>query len=42
MTLVLLFVYTTVVAWLARNVPDVLAALFVVLALGAESQIAGC
>lgn len=42
MTLALLLVYTAVVAWLARHVPDVLAGLFVVLALGAASQIAGC
>lgn len=42
MTLALLLVYTAVVAWLARHFPDVLAGLFVVLALGAASQIAGC
>ena len=42
MTLALLLVYAAVVAWLARHVPDVLAGLFVALALGVVSQIAGC
>lgn len=38
----LLLVFAVVVGWLARHVPDVLAGLFVVLALGTASQLAGC